>query len=58
MNIGAILRGLSMLLVILGIISIIVFEDRLITYSFMGAGIILSVISLIMRRKEGNLNNH
>jgi membrane-bound ClpP family serine protease len=52
MNISDTLQSLGMLLVILGIIFISVFEDRLITYSFMGAGIILSVISLIMRRKK------
>jgi len=52
MNISDILRGLGILLVILGVIFISVFEDRLIPYSFMGAGITLSVISLIMRRKK------
>ena len=52
MNIIIALHGLMMLLLILGIVSISVFEDRLIAYSFMGAGIILSVISLIMNRKK------
>ena len=49
MNISDTLQSLGILLVVLGIIFA---EDRLITYSFMGAGIILSVISLIMRRKK------
>jgi hypothetical protein len=44
------ITGLGSTLVILGIPFGAV--DRLIGYSFIGAGVLLSVISLIMRRRE------
>ena len=52
MNISITLKGLTMLMAILGIVSISVFEDLLIPYSFFGAGIILYVISFILTRKK------
>jgi hypothetical protein len=49
MNISDVLQSLGILLVVIGITFA---DDRLISYSFMGAGIILSIISLIMRRTK------
>ena len=46
------LQSLGILFIILGIISISTLEDRLIPYLFMGVGIILSIISLIIERKQ------
>ena len=52
MNISDVLRGLGILLVILGIIFVYAFEDILIPYSLLGVGVTLNVISRIMRRKK------
>ncbi len=42
----------AMLLVIFGIISIATDQGRLISYSFMGAGVVLSVIDIIKNLKS------
>jgi len=46
------LATFAMLLVVFGIISIATDQGRLISYSFMGAGVLLSVIDIIKNLKS------
>ena len=44
------LQALGMTLVILGIVF---GDDRLVGYSFIGVGVLLSAVSLVIRRRQG-----